>query len=60
MFVSTHTVYFSYRNCGGCSLTLYEMNYNPEMKDTPEKDFLLGLKWENPHLVQTLKQEAHL
>ena len=37
----------------GCQLDMSRMNYNPEMEGTPVKDFLHGLKWVNPLLVQT-------
>jgi hypothetical protein len=41
------------------NLTISGMNYNPEMEGTPVTDFLLGLKWMNPFLVQTFEVGEH-
>jgi hypothetical protein len=35
------------------------MNYNPEMEGIPGKDFLLGLKWVDPLLIQTMEVGQH-
>ena len=42
------------------NLTIFEMNFNPEMKDTPIGDFLLDLKWVNLCLVWTFEVVAQI
>lgn len=41
------------------NLNMSEMNYNPEIKDTPVRDFLHGVNCVNPLLVQTSEVGRH-
>jgi hypothetical protein len=46
--------------CLVVSLSTSGMNYNLEVEGSSVRDFLLGLKWVNPFLVQTFEVGRHI